>query len=95
MFISTSIAALPARPVLVPIIPVGPPRVTVDPPGTGEPRKVSTQALLPGSTAAAQVLEVGARSDDGGRLRSMTAIPRTLWFLFWLAATLAGAAFGA
>jgi hypothetical protein len=25
----------------------------------------------------------------------MTGIPQTLWFLFWLAATLAGAAFGA
>jgi hypothetical protein len=33
--------------------------------------------------------------DDGGRLRGMTGIPQTVWFLFWLAATLAGAAFGA
>jgi hypothetical protein len=42
-----------------------------------------------------RVLEVGAGSDDGDRLRGMTGIPQTLWFLFWLAATLAAAVVGA
>jgi Peptidase M50B-like len=41
-----------------------------------------------------RVLEVGARSDDGGRLRGMTGLPHALWFLLWLAATLAAAAEG-
>ena len=42
-----------------------------------------------------RVLEVGVSSDDGGRLRGMTGLPRVLWFLLWLAATLAAAAEGA
>ncbi len=51
-----------------------------------------TQAPLSG---VRRVLEVGAGSDDGGRLRGITGLPQTLWFLFWLAATLAAAAEGA
>jgi hypothetical protein len=31
----------------------------------------------------------------GGRLRSMTHLPRALWFLLWLAATLAAVGEGA
>jgi Peptidase M50B-like len=42
-----------------------------------------------------RVLEVGPRSDDGIRLRSITGLPHALWFAFWLAATLAAAAEGA
>jgi len=42
-----------------------------------------------------RVLEVGVSSDDGGRLRGMTGLPHVLWFLLWLTATLAAAAFGA
>jgi hypothetical protein len=41
-----------------------------------------------------RVLQVGDGSDDGGLLRGMTSIPRGLWFLFWLAATLAAVALG-
>jgi hypothetical protein len=41
-----------------------------------------------------RVVEVGVRSDDGGRLRAMTHLPHALWFLLWLAATLAAAAEG-
>jgi hypothetical protein len=41
-----------------------------------------------------RVMEVGVRSDDGGRLRAMTHLPHALWFLLWLAATLAAAAEG-
>ena len=42
-----------------------------------------------------RVVEVGLRSDDGTRLRGITGLPHVLWFLFWLAATLAAAAEGA
>ena len=42
-----------------------------------------------------RVVEVGLRSDDGIRLRGITGLPNALWFLFWLAATLAAAAEGA
>jgi hypothetical protein len=42
-----------------------------------------------------RVLEVGIGSDDGGRLRAMTHLPRALWFLLWLAATLAAVGEGA
>jgi hypothetical protein len=38
-----------------------------------------------------RVLEVGVRSDDGGRLRAMTHLPHAMWFLLWLAATSAAA----
>jgi hypothetical protein len=41
-----------------------------------------------------RVLEVGLRSDDGGRLRAMTHLPHALWFLLWLAATGAAAVEG-
>jgi hypothetical protein len=42
-----------------------------------------------------RVVEVGLGSDDGIRLRGLTRLPGALWFLFWLAATLAAAAEGA
>ena len=42
-----------------------------------------------------RILEVGVGSDDGGRLRGLTGLPQALWFLLWLTATLAAAAFGA
>jgi hypothetical protein len=42
-----------------------------------------------------RVVEVGVQSDDGIRLGGITRLPRALWFLFWLAATLAAAAEGA
>jgi Peptidase M50B-like len=42
-----------------------------------------------------RVLEVGTASADGGLLRGMTGLPQALWFLLWLAATLAAAAVGA
>ena len=42
-----------------------------------------------------RVLEVGVGSDDGGRLHGMTGLPHILWYLLWLAATLAAAAEGA
>ena len=39
-------------------------------------------------------LEVGAGSSDGANLSQLTLIPRLIWFLLWLAATLAALAFG-
>jgi hypothetical protein len=45
-------------------------------------------------SAVRRVVEVGAGSDDGDKLRGKTGIPRLIWFLFWLAATLAGVAAG-
>jgi hypothetical protein len=45
-------------------------------------------------SGARRVLEVGTGSADGGLLRGMTGIPQALWFLFWLAATLAAVALG-
>jgi len=41
-----------------------------------------------------RILEVGARSADGLRLRGMTGLPRALWFLLWLAVTAAAAVEG-
>jgi hypothetical protein len=41
-----------------------------------------------------RIVEIGASSSDGARLRSLTGIPRLLWFLLWLAATLAAVAAG-
>jgi hypothetical protein len=41
-----------------------------------------------------RVLEVGARSSDGANLSQLTMIPRLIWFLVWLAATLAAVAAG-
>jgi Peptidase M50B-like len=36
----------------------------------------------------------GTRSGDGGNLSELTLIPRVIWFLLWLAATLAAVAVG-
>ena len=41
-----------------------------------------------------RVLEVGALSSDGTSLSQLTMIPRLIWFLLWLAATLAAVAVG-
>jgi len=41
-----------------------------------------------------RVLEVGALSSDGASLSQLTHLPRFLWFLLWLAATLAAVAVG-
>lgn len=41
-----------------------------------------------------RVLEVGVLSGDGAHLRSVTHLPRFLWFLLWLAVTLWAAAVG-
>ena len=41
-----------------------------------------------------RVLEVGVLSDDGASLAGLTHLPRLLWFLLWLAATLAAVAVG-
>ncbi len=41
-----------------------------------------------------RVLEVGVRSGDGVDLRQLTSIPRVVWFLLWLAATLGAVAVG-
>ena len=40
------------------------------------------------------VLEVGALSADGARLSRLTSLPRAVWFLLWLAATLGALAVG-
>lgn len=45
-------------------------------------------------SAVRRVVEIGAGSDDGDKLRGKTGIPGLIWFLFWLAATLAGVALG-
>jgi hypothetical protein len=45
-------------------------------------------------SAVRRILEIGAGSDDGAKLRGKTGIPRLIWFLFWLAATLAAVAVG-
>jgi len=41
-----------------------------------------------------RVLEVGALSSDGANLSQLTMIPRVVWFLLWLAATLGALAVG-
>ena len=41
-----------------------------------------------------RIVEIGASSSDGARLRGMTGIPALLWFLLWFAATLAALAAG-
>jgi hypothetical protein len=41
-----------------------------------------------------RIVEIGAGSSDGANLRSLTGIPRLLWALLWLAATLAALAVG-
>jgi hypothetical protein len=45
-------------------------------------------------SAVRRVVEIGAGSDDGDKLRGKTGIPRLIWFLIWLAATLAAVAAG-
>ena len=39
-------------------------------------------------------MEIGVTSDDGANLKSLTGVPRLIWFLLWLAATLAAVAAG-
>ncbi|HEY2522046.1 MAG TPA: M50 family metallopeptidase [Streptosporangiaceae bacterium] len=46
-------------------------------------------------TGVRRVLEVGIGSGDGANLARQTFIPRFIWFLFWLAGTLAAVAIGA
>jgi hypothetical protein len=41
-----------------------------------------------------RVIEVGASSDDGAALRGITHLPGGLWFVLWLAATVAAVAVG-
>ena len=41
-----------------------------------------------------RVLEVGTQSSDGASLRRLTGVPRLIWFLLWLAATVAAVAVG-
>jgi len=41
-----------------------------------------------------RVLEVGALSADGANLSQLTSVPRAIWFLLWLAATLGAVAVG-
>ena len=41
-----------------------------------------------------EILDVGATSGDGGSLRPHRHLPRLVWFLLWLAATLGAVAVG-
>lgn len=41
-----------------------------------------------------RILEVGALSGDGANMSRLTYIPRAVWFLLWLAATLGAVAVG-
>lgn len=41
-----------------------------------------------------RVIEVGTESSDGASLRDLTHLPRFLWFLLWLAGTVAAVAIG-
>ena len=41
-----------------------------------------------------RVLEIGVLSSDGANLSQLTMIPRLIWFLLWLSATLAALAAG-
>ena len=41
-----------------------------------------------------RVLEVGTQSSDGASLRRLTGVPRFIWFLLWLAATVTAVAVG-
>jgi hypothetical protein len=45
-------------------------------------------------TGVRQIFEFGIASSDGARLAQVTGLPRVLWFLLWLAATLAAVAVG-
>jgi Peptidase M50B-like len=40
------------------------------------------------------ILVRGTQSDDGGKLRDLTLIPRFIWFLLWLGSTLAAVDIG-
>jgi Peptidase M50B-like len=42
-----------------------------------------------------RVLQVGANASDAGDLRDITSIPRLVWFLLWLAGTVAAVLIGA
>jgi len=41
-----------------------------------------------------QILEIGPQSSDGANLSQLTMIPRLIWWLLWLAATLGAVALG-
>ena len=41
-----------------------------------------------------QILEIGPQSSDGADLSELTMIPRLIWWLLWLAATLGAVALG-
>lgn len=45
-------------------------------------------------SAVRRVLEIGVVSDDGAKLSGLTHLPRLVWFLLWLAATLGAVAVG-
>ena len=45
-------------------------------------------------TGVRQILEYGVNAADAGILSGRTGIPRLLWFLLWLAATVAAVAVG-
>jgi len=45
-------------------------------------------------SAVRGILVRGTGSGDGGDLRQLTFIPRLIWFLLWLASTLAAVAIG-
>ncbi len=45
-------------------------------------------------SAVRRVPEIGVLSDDGANLSGLTHLPRLVWFLLWLAATLAAVAVG-
>jgi hypothetical protein len=45
-------------------------------------------------SAVRGILVRGTGSGDGGDLRELTFIPRLIWFLLWLASTLAAVAIG-
>jgi hypothetical protein len=42
-----------------------------------------------------RITELGKESDDGGKLRDLTRIPKGFWYRFWLVGTVAGLLFGA
>jgi len=41
-----------------------------------------------------RILEIGPQSSDGADLSELTWIPRLIWWLLWLAATLGAVALG-
>jgi Peptidase M50B-like len=42
-----------------------------------------------------RITELGKESDDGGKLRDLTKIPKGFWYRVWLVGTVAGLLFGA